>query len=1477
MQKFTLRDSRGRCGASRRAVSLAVLTAAAVSVPTFAASTNYTWNDKTLGADGSWSTAADWTPTSGPPGKATTDTATFSGTASTFANPNLDTNESIGELVFSSTAGGWTLDDTSGSTLTLNGTGTTAGIGINALGQTSGTTIINANLNLAASQTWEVGGTGTLQINGTLSGAQTSVLTIGGTGRIDLTANSSGLILSGLTINSGTLDLSGSGQLGFMTPLVLNGGLLLADNSGSTVVNNRVNSYGTGMSTFLNGGNFTLLGNASTPVTDYLGGLNLGGYSATGPVAPSGQSTVTVSSTTATATLNLDGFNRNVGGPTLFINGTGLGTSGSGYGQINVASAPTAVSLDGINAGSSANSAVKDAAIVPFLVGEASGGLGTQTGTPNTFIGYTGSSTNSLRPLDPASEFVNNAITAGANTYITSATNASSTVPINSLVINGGSLNIADNQNLTNYSGALLFASSNAITSSGTASSGTFTLGSSGGGNEGIVNVNNGITGTIGAPLTGSVPITMNGPGQLNLTALSNNYSGPVTLNFGTLQLGTGAAGNDATFGSSASVTVGGAANLILDNNSPSTSFPFLITTLTGSNIFFNQSQNLTVPVNISNASSFNFINFNNSGSLTITNAAPGGTNGVAGSAIDTSTAGVNTYMIFNGAPVNFAANVTSETLNSQYFYDRTSSPITFSGPANSIAYSAKFYLQSINGSTLFPNESVTIPAGATFSTALTSTSRTVYITNENNNINTGAAAFKNQLPPPATFNMNGSMTTYIVYMGGYSNGGTSSIGQTTMNVFGTAASPATLNADLYTAFVGATMPNTVVSSMIIGPYATEKSTPTSGFGFKLAIGGYGYFDVVGPSASVTDGTPTQTGSNELWLGTGGDALMEIGGSSIGLPSTGSAVVNVSDGTAPVVALSNAAGTAGTGFIFANSTAAANVATLSIFNGGVLNWNPGIASDTNFVMGMTKGQSTTMNVVGGQFNNSGANAPIEMGAAAGVNAILNIKSDGSGNVGKVSTSYITANAANSSAFLNFNGGELQYSNAGTAADQPNFINNIGGIYSYQNGGIIGSNGQNVTISMPILAPTGNGLTAINVGTAGTGYTAPPLVQITGGGGSDATAYAIINSSGAVTAVVITSPGFGYTSAPTVKFLDGGAPGTAGASYTFTAAAATATVGPNSTTGGLTKVDAGTVDLTSSGNTYSGATVIQAGTLEIGDTSPNGISNSTPIVVGDTLSNNSAVLQVATTNSGGFVLTPGQILGGFGKVVGQSAGGPVPISFASGTTVAPGTSSNVNTIKGGATGTATGALTLTSGLSSPMAANLGSGGTYFWKLNLSTGGSGATSTPGAALTSDLSGAKWDALVLDTAIVSATPGSPFVVQALGYGSPTSVNIGGSNTQSYSWTIARANDASFSQGLVANLQANNQLYLNSSGLPAPATGYRYFLSGQGDPSIPTATDLVVNYAPVPEPTSLGLLGLGAGAMLLRRRRKANLAQTA
>ena len=79
---------------------------------------------------------------------------------------------------------------------------------------------------------------------------------------------------------------------------------------------------------------------------------------------------------------------------------------------------------------------------------------------------------------------------------------------------------------------------------------------------------------------------------------------------------------------------------------------------------------------------------------------------------------------------------------------------------------------------------------------------------------------------------------------------------------------------------------------------------------------------------------------------------------------------------------------------------------------------------------------------------------------------------------------------------------------------------------------------------PTLAPGGS-ISAINVTSGGTGYTSAPTVTLTGGGGSGATATAIVDS-GSVIGVAITNPGTGYTGVPTVAFTGGAGSGAAAA-------------------------------------------------------------------------------------------------------------------------------------------------------------------------------------------------------------------------------------------------------------------------------------------------------------------------------------------
>lgn len=93
----------------------------------------------------------------------------------------------------------------------------------------------------------------------------------------------------------------------------------------------------------------------------------------------------------------------------------------------------------------------------------------------------------------------------------------------------------------------------------------------------------------------------------------------------------------------------------------------------------------------------------------------------------------------------------------------------------------------------------------------------------------------------------------------------------------------------------------------------------------------------------------------------------------------------------------------------------------------------------------------------------------------------------------------------------------------------------------------------------IIAPgftsqTKTGVASITIGAQGSGYLSAPTVAITGGGGTGATATAVLGTgpnADKVVGVTITAPGTGYTSIPTVAFSGGGG---------GTGATATATIG-----------------------------------------------------------------------------------------------------------------------------------------------------------------------------------------------------------------------------------------------------------------------------------------------------------------------------
>lgn len=91
---------------------------------------------------------------------------------------------------------------------------------------------------------------------------------------------------------------------------------------------------------------------------------------------------------------------------------------------------------------------------------------------------------------------------------------------------------------------------------------------------------------------------------------------------------------------------------------------------------------------------------------------------------------------------------------------------------------------------------------------------------------------------------------------------------------------------------------------------------------------------------------------------------------------------------------------------------------------------------------------------------------------------------------------------------------------------------------------------NFTVSrFPNVLSLAGRVTRARVTAGGTLYTSAPTVNLTGGGGTGATAVATV-ANGAVVSVRITNGGTGYTSAPTVGFSGGGGSGAAANAYLF---------------------------------------------------------------------------------------------------------------------------------------------------------------------------------------------------------------------------------------------------------------------------------------------------------------------------------------
>ncbi len=349
--------------------------------------------------------------------------------------------------------------------------------------------------------------------SGTVSGILAGAVAVTKNTNNTVTLSGVNTISSTLTINAGTLAISGSGSAVSVTAATVNlGGTLTLDNSTTAVASRLLDTIVLTM----NGGNLNFLGNSAAVSSETVGQLALA----------SGHNTVTVTpgaggSTTLTFANN-PGFNRTAGATVLF-RGTNLGATPAA----NVSTLKFSTTAPTLTGGGGASSSTT-ISIIKGAFGDSS-----LSGSGSDMVTYNVGNTNGLRLLNGAGfsgEYATNFGTTNGNVKL-GANTAASTATINSIILNNfGITNPGSAQTIT------LSTTGNILANSATTIAGANTvLGISTSELDVLATANATISAVIGTAVAGSMVLSGSGNITLSTAAL---YTGTTFVNGATLTYG---------------------------------------------------------------------------------------------------------------------------------------------------------------------------------------------------------------------------------------------------------------------------------------------------------------------------------------------------------------------------------------------------------------------------------------------------------------------------------------------------------------------------------------------------------------------------------------------------------------------------------------------------------------------------------------------------------------------------------------------------------------------------------------------------------------------------------------------------------------------------------------------------------------------------------------------------------------------------